>query len=46
MSTKRSKAAPSSDVAKLYEPTPREREAMGAYLAQRKERKPAPRVKV
>ncbi len=46
MSTKRSKAAPSSDVAKLYEPTPREREAMEAYLAQRKERMPTPRVKV
>jgi hypothetical protein len=33
-------------VAKLYEPTPREREAMETHFARRNEQKPAPRLKV
>ncbi len=40
------KAAPSSDVAKPYEPTPQERAAMEAYLARKRETAPAPRMKV
>jgi len=38
--------APSSDVAKPYEPTPRERAALEAYLARKRETAPAPRMKV
>ncbi|MCZ6895519.1 MAG: hypothetical protein O7H40_15940, partial [Gammaproteobacteria bacterium] len=33
-------------VSEPYEPTPREREGMEAFRARRKERKPAPRMKV
>ena len=45
----KSAAAPTRQekvLAKPYEPTPREREAMEAYFARRKERKPSPRMKV
>ncbi len=43
---KGAKVAKTKQVAKPYEPKPREREAMEAYLARRKERRPAPRRKV
>ena len=46
MSTKGSKAAPSSAVAKPYEPTSREQEAIEAHFARRRKRPPAPRMKV
>jgi hypothetical protein len=40
------KAVKTKQVAKPYEPTPQEREGMEVYRARRKERKPAPRMKV
>ena len=46
MSAKRSKAAPSSDLAKPYEPTQPERTSIEAYLTRKRERPPAPRMKV
>ena len=46
MSTKGSKAAPSGAVAKPYEPTSREQEAIEAHFARRRKRPPAPRMKV
>src|SRR5437016_1013262 len=42
MSTKGSRAPPAGAVAKPYEPTPREGEALGAFRARLKERNPAP----
>ncbi len=35
-----------TDVAKLYEPTPEERTALAAYFDERKQRPPAPRIKL
>ena len=46
MSTKRSKAAPSSEAAKPYEQTPEERAAVEAMAARIKDLPVAPRVKV
>ena len=46
MSTKGSKAAPSSAVAKPYEPTSREQEAIEAHFARMRKRPPAPRMMV
>ncbi len=43
---KRRKTALSSNIAKPYEPTPRERAAMETLIARREERKPAPSLKV
>lgn len=46
MSTKASKTAPSNAVAKPYEPTSREQEALEAHFARRRKQPPAPRMKV
>lgn len=47
MTSERQKAAnQAKDLAKPYEPTPCERAAVDAYLAQRREKPPAPRMKV
>jgi hypothetical protein len=43
---KSAKAAPPRVIAKPYEPTPREEKALAAFRARRKDRKPAPRIKV
>jgi hypothetical protein len=40
------RAAPSSAIGKAYEPTPREEQALEAFRARRKGRRPAPRIKV
>jgi hypothetical protein len=46
MSAKGAKTRPSRAIEKPYEPTPREEKALGAFRARRKDRKPAPRIKV
>ena len=46
MSANGGKTAPSRAIDKPYEPTQREEKALGAFRARRKDRKPAPHIKV